>query len=235
MSVRVRSVDLENPFHPSLEGMCEVLLVRHGEQEYTESISMGDALDAPLSELGRRQAAAVGERLADTEIHAVYSSTLRRARDTGAAVGAHHGLVPEERHDLREIELWRDFPQDKALLDVYTGQELVQIYRAAHRTRRWDAYPHAEPGEEFQARVLATIDEIIAAHHGQRVVVACHGGVINTVLAHVLRSTIDNLIKVHHTSVSVVRGADDRRVAISVNDYAHVLPLQDAVNPLNLH
>lgn len=235
MSARIRSVDLENPFHPSLQGMCEVLLVRHGEQAYSESISMGDALDAPLSELGRRQAAAVGERLADTEIHAVYSSTLERARETGAAIGAHHGLVPEEHHDLREIELWRDFPQDKALLDVYTEQELVAVFRAGHRTRKWDAYPHTEPAEEFQGRVLETIDEIIAAHHDQRVVVACHGGVINTVLAHVFRSNIDNLVKVHHTSISVVRGADDRRVAISVNDYTHVLPIQDAVNPLNLH
>ncbi|MEM9713418.1 MAG: histidine phosphatase family protein [Actinomycetota bacterium] len=235
MSARIRSVDLENPFHPSLDGMCEILLVRHGEQEYTESISMGDALDAPLSDLGRRQAAAVGERLSGVEIHAVYSSTLRRARDTGAAIGAHHDLEPRERHDLREIDLWRDFPQDQALLDVYSEQELVGIFRAAHRTRRWDAYPHTEPGPEFQARVLSTIDEIVAAHHGERVVVACHGGVINTVLANVLRSTIDNLVKVHHTSISVVRGADDRRVAISINDYAHVLPIQDAVNPLNLH
>ncbi|MEO1061606.1 MAG: histidine phosphatase family protein [Actinomycetota bacterium] len=235
MSARIRSVDLENPFHPSLEGMCEVLLVRHGEQEYTESISMGDALDAPLSDLGRRQAAAVGERLAGTEIHAVYSSTLQRARDTGAAIGAHHGLTPTEHHDLREIDLWRDFPQDKGLLDVYSEQELVAIFRAGHQTRRWDAYPHTEPAEEFQGRVLASIDEIIAAHHGERVVVACHGGVINTVLAHVLRSTIDNLVKVHHTSITTVRGADERRVAISVNDYSHVLPIQDAVNPLNLH
>lgn len=235
MSARIRSVDLENPFHPSLDGMCEVLLVRHGEQEYTESISMGDALDAPLSDLGRRQAAAVGRRLADTDIHAVYSSTLQRARDTGAAIGAHHDLVPTEHHDLREIDLWRDFPQDKALLDVYSEQELVAIFRAGHRTRRWDAYPHAEPAAEFQGRVLATIDEIIASHHDERVVVACHGGVINAVLAHVLQSTIDNLVKVHHTSISVVRGADDRRVAISVNDFAHVLPIQDAVNPLNLH
>jgi probable phosphoglycerate mutase len=39
---------------------------------------------------------------------------------------------------------------------------------------------------------------------------------------------------VHHTSISVFRGADTRRAVLSVNDYAHVLPLQDAVNPFNL-
>lgn len=215
--------------------MCELLLVRHGEQAYTESISMGDALDAPLSDLGRRQAAAVGERLSEHEIHAVYSSTLQRARDTGAAIGVHHDLETTELTDLREIDLWRDFPQDKALLDVFTQDELVGIFRAGHRSRRWDAYPHAEGRDEFRTRVLDAIDRIVEDHHGERVVVACHGGVINAVLADVLRSDIDNLVKVHHTSITTVRGADERRAVLSVNDYSHVLPLQDAVNPLNLH
>ncbi|MEM9034068.1 MAG: histidine phosphatase family protein [Actinomycetota bacterium] len=235
MTKRIRSVDLENPFHPDLEGMCEVLLVRHGEQSYTEDIPMGEALDAPLSDLGRQQAAAVGERLAALEIDAVYSSNLQRARDTGAAIGAHHGLAPSEVTGLREIDLWRSFPQDKALLDVLEQDELVEIFRAGHRSRRWDAYPHAEGRDEFRKRVIGAVDGIVANHHGDRVVVACHGGVINAVLAEVLSSDIDNLIKVHHTSITVLRAAGDKRAVLSVNDYAHVLPLQDAVNPLNLH
>ena len=49
---RVRSIDLENPFIESFEGMCEVLLVRHGEQKFFENIPLGQAYNAPLSELG---------------------------------------------------------------------------------------------------------------------------------------------------------------------------------------
>ena len=29
---RIRTIDLENPFPESLDGMCELLLVRHGER-----------------------------------------------------------------------------------------------------------------------------------------------------------------------------------------------------------
>jgi probable phosphoglycerate mutase len=235
MSTRVRSVDLRNPFHPSLDGMCELLLIRHGEQQYSDGISMGDAVDAPLSDLGQRQAAAVGERLAATEIHAVYSSTMQRARDTGAAVGQHHGLTPTELFELREIDLWRDFPQDKGLLDVLSKEELAGIHREHNETRRWDAYPYTEPREEFRGRIVSALERIVAEHHGERVVVACHGGVINAALAHALRSDLDALVSVHHTSITTVRGADSRRAVISVNDFQHVLPLQDAVNPLNLH
>jgi hypothetical protein len=36
---RVRSIDLENPFLDSFEGLCEILLVRHGEQFGTTSRS----------------------------------------------------------------------------------------------------------------------------------------------------------------------------------------------------
>ena len=55
----VRTVDLANPFLPSLDGVCEILLVRHGEQAYSENMALGDGMNPPLSDLGKRQAEAV--------------------------------------------------------------------------------------------------------------------------------------------------------------------------------
>ncbi|MGB4863471.1 MAG: histidine phosphatase family protein, partial [Tepidiformaceae bacterium] len=110
---RVRSIDLENPFIDSFEGMCEVLLVRHGEQKFFENIPLGQAYDAPLSELGQRQAEAVGERLASARIGRVYSSDMKRAHDTGKAIAKHHGMEPVVLAGLREIDLWQKAPQDK--------------------------------------------------------------------------------------------------------------------------
>jgi probable phosphoglycerate mutase len=102
---RVRSIDLENPFVDSFEGMCEVLLVRHGEQKFRENIPLGEAYDAPLSELGQRQAEAVGERLAPARLGRVYCSDMRRAHDTAKAVAKHHGYEPIVRPGLKEIDL----------------------------------------------------------------------------------------------------------------------------------
>src|SRR5262249_46638794 len=114
---RARSIDLENPFSPTIEGICELLLVRHGEQELPLNLAVGDALDAPLSEQGQRQAAAVGARLADHEIHAVYSSPLQRALRTGEAIATPHGLVPVTVDALREFDPWESFPSDKGFYD----------------------------------------------------------------------------------------------------------------------
>jgi probable phosphoglycerate mutase len=192
-----------------------------------------EAVDAPLTDLGRRQADALGERLAAEEIDAVYSSTLIRARDTGRAIAEHHDLPVAEVEDLGEIHLWRDLPQEMGLIDAVGEDELRRILREGNSTRRWDAYPHAEPRDEFRSRIVAALDRIIADHVGERVVVACHGGVINGYVAHVVESSIDTPCTIHHTSITTVRGMGELRRVVQVNDHHHVRPLQTHVNPLN--
>ncbi len=230
---RVRTMDLEDPFVASFDGMCEVLLVRHGEQQFRENIPLGEALDAPLSDLGWKQAGAVGERLKDARIGAVYCSPLQRAHNTAIEIARRHGLEPRIDPGLSEIDLWKDAPQDKGLLDLYTRDELVAVYREVAATRRHSAYPYCEDADAFRARVVRAIDSVIDANIGQRVVIACHGGVINAYLAHLLRSAYDHLVSVHHTSITVVRAADTRRELLTINDYAHVMPIQSARGSLN--
>jgi probable phosphoglycerate mutase len=230
---RVRAIDLDNPFPTSLEGMCELLLVRHGEQKFWSNITLGEALDAPLSELGQEQARVLGERLAGTPIDAVYCSSMKRAHATAEAVARHHGLAPSIVDDMREIDLWHHAPQDKGLLDIYSRSELAEIYREIRRARSHKAYPHVEDVDAFRARIIGAIDVIAEDNAGKRVVVACHGGVINTYLSHLFGSPYDALVTVHHTSITVVRAADVRRAVLTVNDYAHVHEVQSERGDIN--
>lgn len=232
---RVRSVDLDNPFLTSLEGMCELLLVRHGGQHFFDGMTAGEAYDPPLTELGQRQAAAVGARLATHQIDHVYASTMQRAHATAAVIATHHGLEPIVEHELREVDPWESFPRDKRLLDVYSKPELVAIFSRAHRERRYDAYPHCEDPAAFRLRVVTTIDRIAADHVGQRVVVTCHGGVIGAYLSRCFESTVDTVMAIHHTSITTVRVAGSRRVVLSANDFAHLVGVQSERNPLNAH
>lgn len=230
---RVRSIDLDNPFAQSFEGMCELLLIRHGEQQFRENIPLGEALDAPLSELGWKQARAVGERLAPARMDAVYCSNMKRAYDTANEIARHHGLTSTVVDDLREIDLWQRAPQDKGLLDIYTREELIEIYREVSRTRKHSAYPHCEDADEFRRRIVGAIDRIAAENVGHRVAVACHGGVINAYLAELFGASYDHLVNVHHTSITVIRAADKRRAVLTINDYSHVMPIQSSRGDLN--
>lgn len=230
---RVRTIDLENPFVASFEGMCEMLLVRHGEQQFRENIPLGEALDAPLSELGWKQARAVGERLAPARMGRVYCSPMQRAHNTAREIAKHHGLEPIVVSALTEIDLWQTAPQDKGLRDLYTNAELGDIYRGVSRTRKHSSWPHSEDPEAFKSRVVAALDKIIDENHGHRVAVACHGGVINAYLSHLLGSAYDHLVSVHHTSITVVRAADVRRELLTINDYSHVMAVQSSRGDIN--
>jgi probable phosphoglycerate mutase len=230
---RVRSVDLGSSFLPSLEGVCELLLVRHGEQAFVANMPLAEGVDAPLTELGRRQAEAVGHRFSDHRIDAVYTSTMQRARDTGLAIAGHHDLAITQRESLVEIHLWQRLPQHKGLVEALGEAELRRIMRDANRSRRWDSYPHAEPREDFRARVVDELDRIAQGHVGERVVVACHGGVINAYLAHIMQTDLDTVCTVHHTSITTVRAMDDLRRVVQVNDHEHVKSFQTGINPIN--
>jgi probable phosphoglycerate mutase len=232
--VAPRGIDLGNPFIGSLDGMCELLLVRHGEQRFEPDRSLGHNIDAPLSDLGRRQAAAVGERLADVEITAVYSSPMQRAFDTGSVIAGHHGLEIEQRPELAEINLWLALDPDKTLVDNIGEDELRSIYREAGETRSWESYPYSEDPAAFRDRVRSTIDSILGAHEGERVAVTCHGGVINGWLSGFFGSPRDNVVSIHHTSITTIRRAGARQAVIAVNDYAHVMSFQNALDPLNV-
>lgn len=230
---RPRSVDLSNPFLDTLEGVCELLLVRHGEQQYARGMTIRAGVNAPLSPLGQRQADAIGLRLAPREIDVVYASPLIRAFDTGKAIADHHQLEPVVLDDLHEVDLWGQLDQDQPLGASLSEEEMRSIFRDSQRTQRWESYIYGEDAEGFRQRVFTTIEKIAADHVGQRIVVACHGGVIGTYISQLWGANVDNVCHVHHTSITTVRAMDDYRRVIAVNDFAHVLDFQDSINELN--
>ena len=72
-----------------------IYLVQHGDKERSPG-------DPGLTELGRRQAAVTARWLRETELKALYSSPLRRARETAEPVGAATGLAVQVDSRLRE-------------------------------------------------------------------------------------------------------------------------------------
>jgi probable phosphoglycerate mutase len=212
--------------------MCEVLLIRHAEQEMYSNIPLGEAFDSPLSERGRAQAQALAGRLSETRIDTVLSSSTLRAVATAQAVAEAQGVEHKIVEDLGEIDLWGRAPQDKGLLDLFKPEEVVAIYREMSRTRCFSAFPYCEDGGLFRERICRTIDDIVAAHHGQRIAVVAHGGVINVYLSQLFGSPYDQLLSLHHTSITTFRASGDRRAVLGVNDYGHVFAVQDSLNEI---
>jgi broad specificity phosphatase PhoE len=217
-------------------GAGELILVRHGEQDFPADWTAGaaDFVDPPLSPRGRRQAEAVGRALAGRPVEAVYASTLERARHTGEAIAAHHGLGVTTVGDLREIEMFRGLPDGVSLVDAL-GADALRAGRARFvATRRWESYPATESGAELRDRVVPAVEAIVADHPGGVVAVACHGGVINAYIAHVLGlvrpDDPDMVFRPAHASVHRVAYAGERRIIGSLNAIDHLIPADELLS-----
>src|SRR5512140_1588041 len=105
----------DRAFLTGVEGVTELVFVRHGEQEVPDYQGgpVSDTFDPPLSKRGEHQAKLVGERFSTDRVDIVYASPLRRAFETGAQIARHHRLTPVVVHDLREVEVFRDVPPDR--------------------------------------------------------------------------------------------------------------------------
>ena len=206
----------------------ELILVRHGQQDFPgPDAVIAEWRDPPLTELGERQAEAVGRVLAGVSIDAVYSSQLSRAHRTGEAVAAHHGLGVTVLTVLAEIHMFSALGPDQRPIDVMSEIELDGARRRFARERRWDVYPHTESSIDFRRRIANGLEGILAAHPGGTVVVACHGGVINSYIAEFLGMDADMFFRPAHASIHRVLARHERRVVSTLNELGHLMSPED--------
>ncbi|HEX3425648.1 MAG TPA: histidine phosphatase family protein [Acidimicrobiales bacterium] len=222
---------LDRTFLTGLPGVTTMLLIRHGKQLFPQRqrAVAADWVDPPLSDLGQRQAEALGWALAREAIDVVYASPLIRALTTAREVAKHHDLEPTIVDDLREVELFRELPDGKNLTDLIGIEELRRLQERFIVERRWDVYPFSESSAEFRARVIPAIDAIAARHPGQCVAVACHSGVTNGYVAHCLGLGEDMIFRAAHASVNRVLVGYDRRVVHSLNETHHLSQVDPAL------
>jgi probable phosphoglycerate mutase len=194
-------------------GATELLLIRHGEAEpllANEAFEPKD-VDTPLTERGRKQAAAVAARLQHRSIGALYSSGLRRADQTAAALGEATGLVVTRDERLREVEI--------AGVGPVAMHDLAEI-AIAHGG--WSHLPGTESSQTIRERMRTAMDAIVAAHPGARVAIFSHAGAINAYVASLLGLRSDFFFPAGNTGITTVRARGERRLLVSLNDIAHL-------------
>lgn len=137
---------------------ADVLWARHGENvaNLTRTLSYR-VFDGDLTDVGRRQARELGERLAARAadpVRLLACSPLRRARQTADIVGQRLGLpVAMELDDLREVNVGElDGRSDARAWEIYTA--VLAAWRAGHTQAR---FPGGENRDELCARLLGAL------------------------------------------------------------------------------
>lgn len=167
----------------------QLVLLRHGQTEYNATQRMQGQLDTDLSDLGRRQAAAVAEVMAELDPFIVVSSDLRRAYDTATAVGDRVGLSVEIDPRLRETHLgqWQGLTHT----DV---DEIAPGARSAWRADATWAPPGGESRVDVARRSTRVVEELLDKHEQwahRPILLVAHGGLIAALTASLLDLPVD--------------------------------------------
>jgi len=163
-----------NPYSSPL--METLLCIRHAESTMNAAGLWQGQANPSLSEQGREQAQALGERLAGESLSVLVASDLRRARETAEIAGGRLGIATRVEPELRELDV-----------GAWSGLAREEIARRwpedFARFRAGDLDVRAGGGEtrrELRARVVAALRSLQRSYRGEQIAVVTHLGVIRT-------------------------------------------------------
>ncbi|MEU6833074.1 histidine phosphatase family protein [Nocardia beijingensis] len=156
--------------------MSRIICVRHCQSvDNAAGIHSSRPPGTGLTELGGRQAHAVFTVIGEEPVAAVYTSTARRAVETGEIVAAGFGLAATADQGLLEYSIGT-LEGGRGGFVGRQSQELL---------RRWlvddeldAALPAGETGRAVVERFRASMTRIAQAHRGETVVVVTHVGTL---------------------------------------------------------
>ncbi len=204
--------------------MTTVLLLRHGRTRANSAgVLVGRTPGVELDEVGQRQARDVAKTLAraHVELAAVYTSPLRRCRQTVAALSAHGVSAPAPVVDDRLIEC--DY-------GTWTNRDLAQLAEEpTWQTVQWQpsraVFPGGEALADVAARANAAVHEWerrIREQHGADAVwlVCSHEDVLKTIVASSIGTHLDSFqrIMIRNGAVTAIRFAWERPYVLCLNE-----------------
>jgi probable phosphoglycerate mutase len=157
-------------------------VVRHGETTWNALGKQQGQLDTDLSELGIAQAEAVADALAGRSIDVLYSSDLGRAKQTAEIIAQRLGLEILTDARLRERHL-----------GIIQGMTMAEFQE--RHPREYSLYRGGDPdyvipeGESVRQRAergVLCARELAERHAGQQLLLVTHGGIVESLLRHVL-------------------------------------------------
>ncbi|HNH36243.1 MAG TPA: histidine phosphatase family protein [Rhodocyclaceae bacterium] len=170
-----------------------ICIARHGETDWNAAGILQGWIDVPINEKGRLQAVELGESLAGRGFSCIYSSPLRRARETAEMIAGRLELPVPSFHDgLKERHFGRYQGVPKEELAV-THPEVLEEIRSRNPAGHFEG---GESMDHFADRVIHALGDIADLHEAEAVLVVTHGWVMDVITRHVKglpRDTVLNM------------------------------------------
>lgn len=200
-----------------------MFLLRHGATDANlrqPPILQGCGIDLPLSETGRMQARRLSEFLGTFPIAHIYSSPLRRAKETAAFIAWPHNLEVLVQPELTECNVgqwegldWgtirRDFPDAVKAFDDDSAEA---------------PYLGGESYGDVLRRTKPLLDRLLRRHVGEAFAVVAHNIVTRVYMADLLGVDLKRAksIRQGNCCVNLVQAVDGVASAVTLNGLFHL-------------
>ncbi len=202
--------------------MTRIILVRHAEAEGNAKRLFQGHSNAAVSEKGHKQLDLLALRCRNMACTAIYTSPLRRAKETAEAIRKFHAVPLYFEDGLMEINggVWEGKP----------WKDLPNLYPES--ARHWSMEPWnfaPEGGETMHQvydRIYQTVLEIASRHAGETVFVVSHGCAIRNLLCRLKYNDIEKLNEIiwcDNTAVTYIDFDDQLTPSLTMeSDASHL-------------
>ncbi len=206
--------------------MALFYFIRHGETQWNAEGRICGRSDVDLSEIGREQAQRLADRLKSVAIDAIYSSPLRRARQTAEIIAQATGLKPLVEEGLVELNYgsW----------EGKTFREIIERERETLAAWKADpggmAPPGGETGIEVLNRVAGVMEGLARQHHRGKVALVCHKTVSRLAVCYALGVSATEYrrrLTMENAAVNIVERSRQCWRLVLFNDTSHLSGAED--------
>lgn len=202
--------------------MNRLFMVRHGVTDWNDAGIYQGQSDVPLSDAGRRQIAALRERLREERFAVCYTSALQRARVSAEILLEGRPCPVRQTMDLNEMHY--------GAWEGLSRSQIKERFPEDWARFRADPLRHPPSGGEtlrdVQLRVARMLTGIAGEFHDADILVVAHGGSLRAIVAHYLDLEPPDFwkLRLDNASISVVEVNARGGLLALFNDTAHLGP-----------
>lgn len=161
-----------NDLRERLPARNRYIFARHAESEINVKRVLNTLPEnkdvAPLTDLGKTQAASLAQKLRDVQVDAIYSSQFLRAKQTADVVAAEKNITVIEDERLNEFKIGTSF--EGKSYDAYHA-----AFPTSNRSLRFhQASPDGETWLDVRQRMMSFVRDLDQQHEGKTFVIVSH-------------------------------------------------------------
>ncbi len=200
--------------------MIRLILVRHGRTEWNRVERFRGRADIELDEVGIKQAEAAATRITDWQVSAVYSSPLRRALATAEILAHPFDLEVTPLPGIIDIDYgeWQGLPPEKV------AAKDDGLYSKWLENPHGMKFPGGESLNMARERAASAVDDLIAQHLKETVVVVSHKAICHILILSLLGLDNSHFWQITQDvcAINLFEIRDGIPSAISLNDTCHL-------------